>query len=182
MVAVIFDVPELSAEPIKGCRLSGFAISRTIRAELILVGLIMPWTGPFTIGALLEKCLESDRPWPPENPGVYVVTCKSWEGEPDEKAVILYVGSITGKSNRFVTRIGDLIADLYGFFGKDTGHHSGGRSLHEWCVTKRVHPSTLFVAWKTDFPCARCAEYEVWEQLDPSENQIKPPRCKLHGR
>ncbi len=141
----------------------------------------MPWSGPFTIGALLERCLESDRPWPPESPGVYVVTRRYWEGEPDREAEILYVGGITGKSNRFVTRIGDLIADMYGFFGEDTGHHSGGQKLHRWCVTKQVHPSSLFVAWKTDFPCARCAEYEVWEQLKPQLNAISPPRCKVHG-
>lgn len=141
----------------------------------------MQWEGPFTIGDLLEECLASGRNWPPERPGVYVVTQRHWAGEPNWESVILYVGGITGRSNRFITRIGDLIADMHGFFGKDTGHHSGGRKLYRWCVENQVHPSSLYIAWKTDFPCPRCAEYEVWKELKPQLNAIAPPKCRIHS-
>jgi hypothetical protein len=36
------------------------------------------------------------------------------------------VGGNTGGAARFCTRIGDLVADMHGFFGNETGHHSGG--------------------------------------------------------
>src|SRR4051794_19543171 len=35
-------------------------------------------------------------------------------------------GGTTGKSERFRTRVGDLLADLFGFYTTTTGHHSVG--------------------------------------------------------
>src|SRR5207302_830702 len=52
---------------------------------------------------------------------------------------VLYVGGNTGDSDRFITRVGDLIADMLGFWGEQTGHHSGGIRLWEYCHKNRIN-------------------------------------------
>lgn len=140
----------------------------------------MPWVGPFTIGKLLDNCLDPRQPWPQEESGVYVVTTKAWKDEPDLESGVLYVGGLTGKSNRFVTRIGDLIADIHGFFGKAAGHHSGGQHLHAWCQEHRRHPGDLFIGWLAPVRCGRCAEVDAFDRFNPLLNRHRPPRCPTH--
>jgi len=107
----------------------------------------MSWSGPFTIGELLKKCLDNSFPRPSESSGVYLISRKSWEGQPSEGCDPLYVGSNTGESKRFRTRLGDLIADMFGFFGTETGHHSGGQTLHGYCMQEKMNPKELYIGW-----------------------------------
>ncbi len=145
------------------------------------------WTGPFLFRELLEGCLSDEQPWPPGSRGVYVVSQKKWKGAPGTACHPLYVGGNTGASPRFCTRIGDLIADLYGFFDS-TGHHSGGQSLFGWCKSNAVHPGSLFIGWATRDPwCDRCAEVELvnqlarsWEDRRSLLNKKRPPACRVH--
>jgi hypothetical protein len=148
------------------------------------------WTGPFQIQTYLENSISRDiNWWPPERDAVYVVSERAWTVAPEESAHILYVGGNTGESNRFVTRIGDLLADLFGFFGGGTGHHSGGQTLWEWCNANGVVPTKLWLGWGTS-DCARCAEKLLYETFPKApkgafdkqglRNKISPPACPDH--
>src|SRR5262245_28676742 len=101
---------------------------------------VLEWVGPFKIRDYLEKAIDEDQVWPPESGGVYVVSLRRWNGRPTKQCDVLYVGSNTGASNRFITRIGDLIADMLGFWGEQTGHHSGGQSLWKYCREHGINP------------------------------------------
>ena len=138
------------------------------------------WVGPFQVSALLNSCLDKRAPRPPNSGSAYLVTRKAWRSGPTAKCEPLYVGGITGKSQRFRTRIGDLLADAFGFYNENNriGHHSGGRHLHEWCRKHRVNPLNLYVAWIKGTRCHRCLEIRLHDLLDPTENVNKPSSCK----
>ncbi|NVJ27983.1 hypothetical protein HUW62_42935 [Myxococcus sp. AM011] len=147
------------------------------------------WSGSFQISELLAQCMNDAQPWPPAWRGVYLVSRNAWTGSPNSECHPLYVGSNTGKSQRFCTRIGDLIADLHGFYDGGTGHHSGGQTLWKWCRDNKVHPGALYLGWGTseDF-CARCAEVTTvvkfvssWAERAPLLNGNRPPACRAHG-
>ena len=140
----------------------------------------MKWIGPYTIDELLDSFLDSSRHRPPETNGVYLVSQKRWDGSPTLDCFPLYVGSNTGKSKRFRTRIGDLIADMFGFFGTETGHHSGGETLNGYCKQHQLNPKKLYIGWIIECCCVRCAEHQSYEQLKPSLNKKRPARCKVH--
>jgi len=140
----------------------------------------MKWIGPYTIDELLDSCLAPSHPRPPESNGVYLISQNSWSGQPTQDCVPLYVGSNTGKSERFRTRIGDLIADMFGFFGDETGHHSGGQSLHRYCTENQLNPKKLYIGWVEKCACSRCTENKLYDQLHPLKNKSRPPRCKVH--
>jgi len=133
------------------------------------------------IKKLLDQSTDDGYSKPPEAGGVYVVSRKNWDDFPDSKCIPLYVGSNTGKSPRFRTRVGDLLADTFGFFGKSTGHSSGGRSLHYWCIENQVNPMNLYLGWAENCECQRCSEIKWYQELNPSLNKVKPPWCKIHG-
>ena len=149
------------------------------------------WTGPFKIQTLLNRCLDDDQPWPPSDHGVYAVTLKTWRNKPGDHCDPLYVGSTTGKEGRFCTRIGDLIADMFGFFGEMAGHSSGGKSLHRWCLDHNINPGQLYIGWAGRDPwCSRCAEIDAvkaiigsWERRKEIGllNKNRPPRCLDHN-
>ena len=107
----------------------------------------MEWKEPFRISELIDNCLNDTFPKIPEENGVYLISKNSWEKEPQKNCTPLYVGSNTGQSKRFRTRVGDLIADMFGFFGTETGHHSGGQTLHYWCRKNRLNPTKLYIGW-----------------------------------
>jgi hypothetical protein len=111
---------------------------------------------------------------------VYVVSNLTWRGQPTKESDVLYVGSNTGESDRFITRIGDLIADMLGFWGQQTGHHSGGMRLWEYCHKNRINPLDLFLGWQVERPCVRCAEYDIFTALAPKLNRKRPARCSAH--
>ena len=150
----------------------------------------LKWTGPFQIGMLLSSCLDDHRHWPPADRGVYVITVDVWSVEPNQDCRPLYVGGNSGKEGRFCTRIGDLVADMFGFFGDTTGHSSGGKTLHGWCRANNTNPSELYLGWAYRVPwCSRCAEIDAvrlvvlnWSRRREVGllNKIRPPRCTEH--
>src|SRR2546423_422791 len=113
------------------------------------------WIGPFQLQQLLDCCLDDRHRKPPMEGSAYLVTEKRWRTSPNRASVPLYVGGNTGRSARFRTRLGDLLADAFGFFGGGTGHHSGGQSLHEWCRKESVNPLKLYIAWIEGSECHR---------------------------
>jgi hypothetical protein len=142
----------------------------------------MRWVAPFRVKDLLERCLDyKNQKWPPDDNGVYVVSLKAWEDIPDKKCIPLYVGSTTGVSPRFRTRVGDLIADIFGFYSDDEiGHHSGGISIHKHCKRNRIIPLDLFIGWAEKCSCVRCSEIEIYKRLKPILNKKSPPACVRH--
>ena len=140
----------------------------------------MEWIGPFKIDELLNRCFDSSFPKPPEAKGVYLISKKAWNGQPTKNCHPLYVGSNTGKSKRLRTRIGDLIADMFGFFGTETGHHSGGQTLHGYCRKRNLNPKQLYIGWLGGCDCVRCLENDIYKQLGPSQNKRRPATCNEH--
>jgi len=140
----------------------------------------MNWIGPYTIDNLLDNFLKPSHTKLPEANGVYLISQRPWSEEPTIKCIPLYVGSNTGKSKRFRTRIGDLIADMFGFFGSETGHHSGGQTLNKYCKENNLNPKKLYIGWVERCRCVRCAENEIFDNLEPFLNKNRPSRCKEH--
>ena len=140
----------------------------------------MKWIGPFRIDELLNRCFESSFPKPPEANGLYLISTKAWNGQPTKDCDPLYVGSNTGKSKRFRTRIGDLIADTFGFFGTETAHHSGGQTLYGYCQKENLNPKQLYIGWLAGCDCMRCVENDIYDELQPSLNKSRPTRCNEH--
>ena len=137
----------------------------------------MAWIGPFQLRRLLENSLKPGQPMPPEADGVYVVSLKQWTTQPTANDGILYVGGNTGKSKRFRTRVGDLVADMLGFYGSETGHHSGGQTLCTHCREKGINPLNLWLGWRDRVACRRCAEIELFDALKPIKNKSRPSKC-----
>ena len=141
----------------------------------------MNWVGPVTFDRLLDSGVGGLVPWPPEADGVYVVSERTWDLRPDDTSVPLYVGSNTGVSPRFRTRIGDLVADVFGLFVPGyTGHHSGGQEIFNHCIRNHLDPKKLYIGWVDDCRCLRCAENWVYEWMEPELNIKRPSRCKTH--
>lgn len=140
----------------------------------------MKWVGPFIIDELLDNCIKSLRFMPPESNGVYLVSKKRWVNIPTQKCIPLYVGSNTGNSKRFRTRVGDLISDMFGFFIGKKGHSSGGRNIFKYCRKRKINPKVLYIGWLKKCECMRCEENRVYLELKPILNEMKPKRCKLH--
>lgn len=139
------------------------------------------WIGPFLVRDLLAHSIDDSIPLPPESGSAYLVSRKSWGGRPSGKCLPLYVGGNTGQSARFRTRLGDLLADAFGFFGGETGHHSGGQSLHRWCRDNKFNPLGLYLAWVARCSCHRCLEVDLVRDLSPVLNKKAPARCIAHG-
>lgn len=137
------------------------------------------WVGPFQLDALLRHVDDERWPRPPDRSSVYLISRGCWEQQPDLSCTPLYVGGTTGRTDRFRTRVGELLYHLFGFFVD--GKHSGGESLHSYCVENRVDPLTLYLAWAKTPSCPRCLERAEYERLHPVLNKVAPPRCKKHG-
>lgn len=138
------------------------------------------WIGPFTIDQMLDSCLVDSLPKPPESHSIYVISKLPWTKRPSIECLPLYVGSTTGRSPRFRTRIGDVIVDMFGFFQWDSGHSSGGISLHNYCKRNSLSPKKLYIGWLEKCGCTRCAEYYFWRDLQPELNRNRPPVCQQH--
>lgn len=128
------------------------------------------WVGPFQIRKLLETAFNAnaDKWKPPAQGSAYLVTRRTWRSNPKSASVPLYVGGITGKSHRFRTRIGDLLADAFGFYTETTGHSSGGQSLHDWCCENRVNALDLYIAWVTGTRCHKrfvCTTFSILNSI-----------------
>jgi hypothetical protein len=142
----------------------------------------MRWTGPYRAGDLIHA--KDQRGVLPRDcdAGIYLVSGKKWVGEPSPRCDPLYVGGLTGDSRRFRTRVGDLLIDLFGFYGEETGHSSGGRSLDSHCESEDRARTDLWIGWVEDVPCGRCAEIETYDDLKPRLNKIRPPWCVKHRK
>jgi hypothetical protein len=138
------------------------------------------WVGPFAIEDLLRHSIDESYSRPPESGSAYMVTLHSWQGRPTIECRPLYIGGNTGRSKRFRTRIGDLLADLFGFFGEETAHHSGGQSLHRYCRENNINPLELHIAWVKMAECHRCLEVDLYSRLKPLLNRRVPPKCSDH--
>lgn len=141
----------------------------------------LEWVGPFSVRDLLLHSNDSALPVPPEAGSAYLVSKRRWSGAPTAHCKPLYVGGNTGRGARFRTRIGDLIADMFGFFGSETGHHSGGQTLHRWCKKNGVNPLKLHLAWVARCDCHRCLEVDLVRDLAPLLNRKAPARCSRHS-
>lgn len=139
------------------------------------------WIGSYQIKEILNHSIDNTIPLPPESGSAYLVSQNSWQTQPTAECIPLYVGGNTGLSARFRTRVGDLLADAFGFFGDETGHSSGGKSLHWWCRENHINPMNLHLAWVERCVCHRCLEIELYRELSPLLNKKSPPRCKTHG-
>jgi hypothetical protein len=113
----------------------------------------MPWTGPFQLRSYLDQ-QGAATPLPPEDPGVYVVTELSWNGDPSVSAGVLWVGASgvrTPQSKAGLRgRIGNLVSSLCGFHGGYAGLHAGGVSISQsHCLASPGHsPLEVFIAWR----------------------------------
>ncbi len=148
------------------------------------------WTGPFPIAELLHRCIEKQQPRPPDSGGVYLVSRHRWSEKPTPDACPLHLGGNTDESECFCARLGDLIADMHGFWGASAGHHPGGQSLYRWCRQHWVRPGELWLGWATREPwCGLCAEVELaralldrWDRRrEVGLLNAKPPKCADHG-
>lgn len=142
------------------------------------------WDGPYQIDELLDNCFDETRK-APEDKSCYVVSKVKWEKEPDISSQVIYVGGTTGNSPRFRTRVGDLIADAFGFFGEKAGHHSGGRKIHDHCKGIPLNPKNLYIGWLVGVPCGRCAEtalYNYFNKEGKLLNKNRPPACTGHDK
>jgi hypothetical protein len=139
----------------------------------------MKWTGPYTIKDLLDGMAKGTLASPPIKDAAYLVSERRWQKTPSRVCRPLYVGGSTGLAPRFRTRIGDLIADMFGFFCDQTGHHSGGQSLHSHCREHALDPKNLWIGW-VQGNCGRCLEVALHDKLEPELNKKKPPACTRH--
>lgn len=142
------------------------------------------WIGPFRIRNVLEGCLDRNLiPAAPNAHSAYLVSQYGWRETPSRRSRCLYVGGNTGKSERFRTRLGDLLADAFGFFNTNRiGHHSGGMSIFRWCNEKGVNPLDLHIAWIEGTKCARCLEGKLHSALAPELNRATPSSCPNHRK
>lgn len=132
----------------------------------------MNWVGSITVDELLEGAFNPAIPRPPLEPSVYLVSRSPWQGEPTVACEPLYAGGLLGDWPRFRTRIGDLIADMFGFFGEvgKKGHHSSSQSIHRYCIEHGISPLHLYIGWAEKVSCHRCAEIMLYEMLSPRLN------------
>ena len=140
----------------------------------------MKWIGPITVDELLNQTVVAKPIMPPASDSVYLISSKPWKRVPDASCDPLYVGGNTSTSERFRTRMGDLIADLFGFYSSATGHHSGGQSLNAYCRKHKINPKNLYVGWVARCECRRCAEIELFDKFTPRLNKKRPSYCRLH--
>ena len=136
------------------------------------------WVGPFLVRDLLAHSIDDSVPPPPEHGSAYLVSKNAWSGTPTSRCAPLYVGGNTGQSARFRARLGDGLADAFGFWVPRPGHHSGGESVHRWCRDNRINPLSLYRAWVARY---RCLEVDLVRSLSPILNRKNPARCKVHG-
>ena len=144
----------------------------------------MPWVGPFQIKEFLKKSLDKKQPLPTGKKGIHLVTKKKWQGTPSKKCEPMYVGGVTGDSDRLLSRVGELVAAMFGLYSKNTKTHTGGQliSTHfRRTEEKEYHPLGLWIAWRTDITCNRCAEKKVYDEIRPWCNERSPPFCNKHG-
>ena len=100
------------------------------------------WVGPFRLREYLERSIDPKQEWPPEAPGVYVVSVDAWDREPSASSHVLYVGANPASPARFRHRVGELVIAMLGL-GEELLHTGGQRiwsgaakivSTHSTCI------------------------------------------------
>jgi hypothetical protein len=110
----------------------------------------MSWSKPIKIRSLIEKSIKNlSNEIPPEKEGIYIITEKFFEKNPDHSCNPRYVG----RASYLIRRIGDLLSDILGFYIKSLdhvkkGHHSGGQTIHSKCIEINKDPLDLYISWK----------------------------------
>jgi hypothetical protein len=94
-----------------------------------------------------------------------VVTRNIWNIEPTAFAEVLYVGGNAKNPKQFRNRIGLLIKDMLGFWGEETGSHTGGHTLHRFCCEQQINPLDLQIAWILYAEICTRAETEWFESV-----------------
>jgi hypothetical protein len=138
--------------------------------------LLRRWVGPFRLREYLERSIDPKQEWPPEKPGVYVVSVDAWDSEPSALSRVLYVGANPGSPVRFRIRVGELVIAMLGL-GKG-GNHPGGQSIWGWCSDKGVPPLELYLGWLVGIECAGGNEAKLFTSLRPTLNENRPPGCR----
>jgi len=139
------------------------------------------WRGPFRIGYYLSNVVRDRRLRPPDLPGVYVVSERSWLAPPNRESGIIYVG----QAHYLRYRIGQLLMDLLGFTSDDRAdgeayEHRGGHSLwHRYCLERGTEPVDLYIAWYPECECLDCAEAKLLE-LVRAEWKAPSRSCSRH--
>jgi hypothetical protein len=145
-------------------------------------GIIAGWAGPFMIGDYLGNVVRDRNLRPPDAPGVYVISERSWQLLPNREAGILYVG----QAQYLRYRIGQLLPDLFGFTSDDRAdreayEHRGGHSLwHRYCVETGVEPLNLFLAWHARCECLDCTEATLRELMPIEWKSAARRACSRH--
>ena len=136
------------------------------------------WVRPVKIRDLLGEAHKPTAIWPPAA-SAYLVTHREWRDVPDKASRPLYVGI----SGRMRQRLGDLMADMFGFHDveNNVGKHPGGRLLHKWTKDNRVTAFDLHLAWAENHDCHKCLEAYWHKRLEPELNKVTPS-CKDHPR
>jgi hypothetical protein len=104
---------------------------------------------------------------------VYVVTTRSWTGQPTPGHVLY-----TGGTGNLLNRIADLIRDVLGFYGEFedgpgwVGKHSGAQTLWQHRHDQGEQVGELLIGWAaTSDPCHWCMEKKLARLLKPSKNK-----------
>src|SRR5262249_21196087 len=129
----------------------------------------------FALGQWVGSFLDmTGGDWPPERPGVYVVSLEKWQRCPSEQEKILYVGC----SQNLLERIGDLVQVLLGFYNspegpKEVGRHTGWKIREYSCNKPHIRQykvANLFLGWAaTSVPCHSCVETDLVSILKPDK-------------
>jgi hypothetical protein len=139
------------------------------------------WIGPFQVRKMLEHCLDdSVVPKALESGSAYLVTRKDWRTAPTHESIPLYVGGNTGEAPRFRTRVGDLLADAFGFFTSKNGTQFGRHATPPLVSRKQresARPLHSVDRWQW---MPSMLGKRLYTGLKPALNRVSPSRCKTH--
>lgn len=111
----------------------------------------------------------------------HLVSKHSWQTHPSGESEALYIGGNTGRSARFSHQDGRSPCGCAWLLYQQTGHHSGGQSIHRWCWLNDINPLDLYIAWVDGSECHRCLENRTYRDLNPALNRVVPAKCTAHG-
>jgi hypothetical protein len=141
------------------------------------------WIGPFRIQEYVRHVVRDRKLRPPDAPGLYVLTERSWAGPPAREANVLYVGQ--AKYMRY--RIGQFLSELVGFTSDDPAReeayqHRGGHQLwHRFCLGRKKEPGDLYLAWCVEPECLDCAQAKLLELLPMQLRSSQSRTCHCHN-
>ena len=140
------------------------------------------WTGPFRIQEYSCQVMRNRELRPPDAPGLYVLTERSWSRTPTGEANILYVG----QARYLRYRIGQFLSELIGFTSDDPAdkeayQHRGGHQLwHRFCVRREIEPADLYLAWRAEADCLDCAQAQLAELVPMQWRSSLSRACGHH--